>query len=100
MPTEPQWPPKKHHPTFSPEGISFEICLWSWFTWNCGPLGPGGATVSLCQPYPSVLQMGSLKSRQGQPPALDPPQKSPGWEGVSAGSRAPLQPYKKSPVAM
>lgn len=38
--------------TFSPEGIPFGTCLWSWFMWNCGPPGLGGAAGG---PLPALL---------------------------------------------
>lgn len=43
----------------------------------------------------SVLQMGNLRSREGQPPALDTPQQGQGWE-ARAGSRTARYPDKKS----
>lgn len=49
--------------------------------------------MPLHQTDPSILQMGILRSAQGQPPASDIAQQSQGWE-ASGGSRAALSPCK------
>lgn len=57
--------------------------------WNCGPGGPQEVLLgTICQPY-SILQMGNLRFREGQPPTLDVSQQGKGWE-ARAGSRTAL----------
>ena len=51
--------PHKGIPLFSPEGIPFGICLWSWFMWNRGPSGLGDAAVPLCQPTVPFYRWGA-----------------------------------------
>lgn len=55
--------------------------------------------MPLHQPYPSILQMGSLRPREGQPPALDTPQQARAGRQMLVPGQ-PFNPTRNPPVTL